>query len=145
MYKHILIATDGSELASKGLDHGLALAKAIGAKATVVFVTEPWAAIAPGEVGVAFPIDEYEKSAAQSADMVLGAVKTKAAAAGVTCDVLHMKEHYPAEGILDAVKAKGCDLIVMASHGRRGIEGLLIGSQANRVVTHSTVPVLIFK
>lgn len=143
MYTHILVATDGSELAQKAVDHGTALAKALGAKLTIITVSEPWAAIAPGEVGMAFPIEDYEKGAADNAARILTAASAAAKAGGVTCATQHVKDRFPAEGIIEASKTLNADLIVMASHGRRGVSRLLLGSQANRVVTHSDVPVLI--
>jgi nucleotide-binding universal stress UspA family protein len=143
MYRHILIATDGSELADKALAHGLALAKAVSAKATVVTVTEPWVAVAPAEVAIAFPVDEYEAAASARAREILAAATELAKKSGIACETTHVKDRFPAEGILDAAKEKGCDLIVMASHGRRGLTKLLLGSQAVEVLTHSTVPVLI--
>lgn len=145
MYKHILIATDGSELAHKAVVQGFALAKAVGAKVTVVTVTEPWTAVVPGEMGMAFPVDEYEKGASENAGGILAAVKREADTAGVQCETVHMADQYPADGIIATAKDKACDLIVMASHGRRGLSRLLIGSQANQVVVHSTVPVLVVR
>lgn len=145
MYKNILIATDGSELAHKAVEQGFALAKAVGAKVTVVTVTEPWTAVVPGEMGMAFPVDEYEKGAAENASSILATVQREAEASGVACETVHVSDQYPAEGIIASAKAQGCDLIVMASHGRRGISRLLIGSQANQVVVHSTVPVLVVR
>jgi nucleotide-binding universal stress UspA family protein len=143
MFKHILIATDGSELAQKGVDQGLALAKALGAKVTAVTVTEPLTAMLVGEAAIALPIDEFEKAASAGAAKILAGVSVSAAKAGVACEPLYVKEQYPAEGIVEAAKARGCDLIVMASHGRRGLSKLLLGSQATRVLTHSDVPVLV--
>lgn len=143
MYNNILIATDGSELAEKAVKQGLALAKTLGAKATVVSVTEPWTAIAPIEVGVAFPVEAYEEGAADTAKRILAAVSREADAAGVTCSVRHVKDQMPAEGIIAAAEEIGADLIVMASHGRRGLRRFLLGSQANAVVARSHVPVLI--
>jgi nucleotide-binding universal stress UspA family protein len=145
MYKHILIATDGSELAHKAVVHGFAIAKALGAKVTVVTVTEPWTAVVPGEMGMAFPIDEYEKGAAENAGNILSTIKREADTTGVACETVHMADQFPADGIIATAKDKGCDLIVMASHGRRGISRLLLGSQANQVVVHSTVPVLVVR
>lgn len=143
MYKHILIATDGSELAQKALAHGSALAKAVSARVTIVTVTEPWTAVAPGEVAIAFPVGEYDASAAAGAREVLSAAEAIAKKQGVACETLHVKDRFPAEGILEAASQKGCDLIVMASHGRRGIAKLLLGSQAVEVLTRSTLPVLV--
>ena len=145
MYKNILIATDGSELAQKAVQQGLALAKALGAKATAITVTEPWTAVVSGELGMAFPIDDYEKGCAANAERILAGVSAAASKAGVACDTLHVKDQFPAEGIIEAAKARGNDLIVMASHGRRGVTRLLLGSQATKVLTHSTIPVLVLR
>lgn len=143
MFKHILIATDGSELAQKAVTQGLELAKGLGAQVTVINVTEPWAAVAPGEVAMAFPIHEYEESVATNAARILSAVDTQAKAQGVTCATLHVKDQFPAEGIIEAAGQRGCDVIVMASHGRRGLMRFLLGSQAIKVLTNSTIPVLV--
>jgi nucleotide-binding universal stress UspA family protein len=143
MYKHLLIATDGSELAQKAIDHGLALTKALNAKVTAVTVTEPWTSVVTGEMAIAFSVDLYEQGAAASAEQILSCVRASARNAGLACETLHVKDQFPAEGIIEAAKLHGCDLIVMASHGRRGLSRLLLGSQANRVVTQSTIPVLI--
>jgi nucleotide-binding universal stress UspA family protein len=143
MYKHLLIATDGSDLANKAVEQGIALAKILNARITAVLVTESWATKVPGEMAVGFPIDAYEQSCADSASAVLTKVAAAAAAAGVACDQKHVRDQFPADGIIEQSKASGCDLIVMASHGRRGLSRLLLGSQANQVVTHSAVPVLI--
>jgi nucleotide-binding universal stress UspA family protein len=143
MYKHLLIATDGSVLAQKAVEHGLALAKTLNAKATAVTVTEPWQAVIAGEGAMVFPTDQYEASAAVAAEKILASVKEAAAAAGTDCDFVHVRDRYPAEGIVETAAQKGCDLIVMSSHGRRGLSRLLMGSQASEVVANSKVPVLI--
>jgi nucleotide-binding universal stress UspA family protein len=140
MYKHILIATDGSELAEKAVRTGLSLAKALGARATAVTVTEPWTALVTGEAIIMFPFDECEKSAADRAAKILASVSSAAKQLDSACATVHIKEQYPAEGILQTAKDSGC---VMASHGRRGLARLLLGSQALRVLTYSKVPVLI--
>lgn len=145
MYKNILIATDGSELAQNAVAQGLTLAKALGAKATIVTVTEPWNAAISGEAMIAFPIDEYEKSAASAASAILAGVGDIARKVGTSCETKHIKDQQPAEGIVETAKRMGADLIVMASHGRRGISRMLLGSQANKVVTLSPIPVLICK
>ncbi|HRK18628.1 MAG TPA: universal stress protein [Hyphomicrobiaceae bacterium] len=143
MYKNILIATDGSELANKAIDQGLGLAKALGAKVTLLTATEPWTAMVSGEAVIAFPTDEYEKASAEHAKATLSAPEAKAKAMGVACEALHAKDAFPADAIVEVAKQRGCDLIVMASHGRRGMSRLLLGSQANKVVTHSHIPVLV--
>jgi nucleotide-binding universal stress UspA family protein len=143
MFKHLLIATDGSELATKALSSGLKLAKSLGARVLAVTVTEPWSSMVSGEaVTFDFPIKEYEKAAAENAAQILGKVREEALTLGVECETLHVNG-FPADAIIETATAKACDLIVMASHGRRGIARLLLGSQATRVVTLSSVPVLI--
>jgi nucleotide-binding universal stress UspA family protein len=143
MYTHILIATDGSELAERAVEQGLTLAKTLGSKVTAVTVTEPWTAAVSGEWAVAFPVEDYEKAAAANAESILAGVQAAAARHGVACQTVHVKDQYAAEGIVEEAKTRGCDLIVMASHGRRGIARFVLGSQATRVLTHSSVPLLI--
>jgi nucleotide-binding universal stress UspA family protein len=142
MYKRILIATDGSELAGKAVDAGLKLASLLKAKVTAVKATEPWSAMALGEMALSFPVEDYEKAAAEEAARTLGVVSEAAKKLGVACETVHVN-NFPAEGIIETAKSRGCDLIVMSSHGRRGIARALLGSQATNVLTHSTVPVLI--
>ena len=145
MYKHILIATDGSELAGKAVAQGLDLAKALGAKATVVTVTEPWTAAAYGTIPTPSLIDSYDSASAENATRILASVAEVAKTKQIACDALHVADRYPVEGILETTKDKGCDLIVMASHGRRGIARLLLGSETIRVLTLSPVPVLVIR
>jgi nucleotide-binding universal stress UspA family protein len=148
MYKHILIATDGSEIARKAETAGLALAKTLGAKATAVTVTEAWEALsmaAQAERARSNPITKYEESVQAVANRVLSGVDEVAKAAGVSCQTVHVKDRHPADGIIEAARERGCDLIVMASHGRRGLSRMLLGSQAMKVVARSTVPVLIYR
>ena len=95
------------------------------------------------EAAFGFPVDEYEKAAAQTAGRILADVTELAGKSNVAYATVHAKDQYPAEGILDTAKKAGCDLIVMASHGRRGLGRLLLGSEAVKVLTHSTVPILI--
>ncbi len=143
MYKHLLIATDGSELAAKAVAQGLGLAKSLNARATIVMVTEPWTAVVSGESAIAFPIEDYERSVLQTANEVLASAAAAAKAKGVDCDTVHAKDQYAAEGIIATATDHGCDLIVMASHGRRGLKRIFLGSQTNSVVTQSTIPVLV--
>lgn len=148
MYKHILIATDGSGIARKAEAAGLALAKTLGAKATAVTVTEPWEALsmaAQAERRMSNPITRYEESVVALASRVLAGVDEAAKTAGVTCATVHVKDRHPADGIIEAARERGCDLIVMASHGRTGLSRMLLGSQAMKVVARSKVPVLIYR
>jgi nucleotide-binding universal stress UspA family protein len=145
MFSHILIATDGTELSGKAVEQGIALAKIHGSKIAVVYVTEPWTAAVSGEWAIAFPVEEYERAAAANAKTILGQASKAASAAGLTCETVHVKDQYAAEGIIEEAKKRACDLIIMASHGRRGFARFLLGSQATRVLTQSVVPVLICK
>jgi nucleotide-binding universal stress UspA family protein len=143
MFKHILIATDGSDPSVKALAQGLSLAKSLAAQVTVVTVTEPWVTQVTGEAAFGFPSAEYDKAVTASAGQILSKAGEAAKQVGLSCATIHVKDRHPAEGILEAAKAKTCDLIVMGSHGRRGLTRLLLGSQAQNVVTHSAIPVLI--
>jgi nucleotide-binding universal stress UspA family protein len=144
MYRHILIATDGSELAEKAVSVGLALAKGVGAKATAVTVSEPWAAARTCHGSVAVPFDAYERAAGEAASKSLSAASNLARQLDVECATVHVKEQ-TVDGILHVANSRGCDLIVMASHGRRGVSRLVLGSHASRVLALSSVPVLICK
>jgi nucleotide-binding universal stress UspA family protein len=148
MYKHILVATDGSELATKALEHGLALAKRENAQVTVVTVTEPWSALEMAQQareGNPDPVRQFETIAANAANRILDGAVQRAKSFSLSCDRVYVKDQHPAEGIIATAKAKGCDLIVMASHGRRGPSRLLLGSQAYEVLTRCTVPALIVR
>jgi len=149
MYSHILIATDGSEFANNGLDHGLALAKALGSRATIVTVTEPWHTLELAREIQAHPgrnpLDDFEKAAAAAAERTLNAAAATAAKNGVAAETVHIHGEHPAPGIIKAAEDRGCSLIVMASHGRRGLQRLMLGSQAAEVVAHSKIPVLIIR
>jgi nucleotide-binding universal stress UspA family protein len=143
MYKHILIATDGSDLAGKAVTAGIELAARLGARVTAVTATQPWSAMMLGEpAALSFPIEDYEKAAAEDAGRILTGVAEAARKLDVPCETTHVND-FPAEAIVATAKARNCDLIVMASHGRRGVARMLLGSQALAVLTQSTVPVLI--
>jgi nucleotide-binding universal stress UspA family protein len=143
MYTHILIASDGSEVAAKAVAQGLALAKQLNAKVTAVTVTEPLPSILAGEATSTFPLEFYASAAKSNAEVILFQIKQRAEQAGVKCDTAHVADHFPAEGILEIANSRECELIVMASHGRRGIAKLLLGSQTMRVLNSSSKPVLV--
>lgn len=143
MYKRVLIATDGSDLAQKAVNQGLSLAKALGASAIAVHVTLPWTSVAMGEIAVALPPDTYDRMADEDAQIILGRAALAADAADVECEHHHVKDSLPAEGIITAALRHNADLIVMSSHGRHGFARILLGSAANEVVRRSAVPVLI--
>ena len=143
MFKNILIATDGSEFARRAIDQGLALAKDLNARVTAVLVTEAWVEVVSGEAVLVSPQEDFERDTNSRAACGLGVVAERAATLGLQCDTIHVRNQHPAEGILAAAKDRGCDLIVMASHGRRGLQRLMFGSQTHRVLTKTTLPVLV--
>jgi nucleotide-binding universal stress UspA family protein len=143
MYQHLLLATDGSEVAEKAIAHGVDLAKALKARVTIVTATKPWPAAPYGTIPTPSLIDLYEKTSAENAGAILTSAGEAAKRAGVACATLYVKDKYPAEAIIATAKEQGCDLIVMASHGRGAVGRLLLGSEALKVLTLSGVPVLI--
>ena len=148
MYRHILIATDGSELATKGVEQGLALAKPLGARVTVLTVTEPLsnrAIQAAAQAGLDDPHGRYERQMDDEIKKLGEPVLKKAAELGITVEVERDTDEFPAEAIIRSAKRLGCDLIVMSSHGRRGVSKLLLGSQTSEVLTHTSIPVLVIK
>lgn len=145
MYKNILIATDGSELAGMAVQHGIALAKAISAKITAITVTLPFHIFTLDPQVVEETTDQYKKRMQERAMKTLGAVAAKAKAEGVPCDTVHIEHEHPYQAIIDTAKAKGCDLITMASHGRRGVSAIVLGSETLKVLTHSKIPVLVHR
>ena len=148
MYKNVLIATDGSELADKAVSNGLSFANELNASVKVVTVTEALSVseiVAKAESGITDFLEKYNKQTADSAQRILSGVESTAKKMGLTCETIHVPDQHPAEGIIAASKDKACDLIILASHGRRGVKKVLLGSVANEVITHSTVPVLIYR
>jgi nucleotide-binding universal stress UspA family protein len=147
MFKNILVPTDGSDLAAKAVEQAVLFAKEIGAKITAVTVTEPFpahlASVASNELEYA-PI-EYINHARAYAETVLGTVSAAANSAGVACEVLHVEHGQIYQAIIDAASARNCDLIVMASHGRRGVSAVVLGSETVKVLTHSKIPVLVYR
>ena len=145
MYKNILLAIDGSAYGNGTIPYAMKLAKETGARISAVHVTRPRDEMAVGELGAFFMSDAYTKTAGQYADSVLETVKRAGTAAGVPVTAFLVEHTHPWEAIVRAAKEENCDLILMASHGRKGITGLLLGSETNKVLSHSTVPVLIWR
>jgi nucleotide-binding universal stress UspA family protein len=145
MFKHILIPTDGSDLSRKAILYGVQLAKSCGAKVTGLTIAEPYRVATMDTVLI--PIDEgdYEEQSRRLSERAMEQVKMAAEAAGVPCETIRETHDQPYRAIIDAAHALGCDLIVMASHGRRGISALLLGSETVKVLTHSTIPVLVYR
>ena len=140
MYRHILIPTDGSDLAQRGVAHGLALAKSLGAKVSVIFVVEPFSEMTGRFQEAVARYAELRKE--QAASTLDGAAKS-AKEAGGSCETIHVENGQPHQAIIAAAEDKGCDLIVMSSHGRGGLSMLLIGSVTNKVLTQAKTPVLV--
>jgi nucleotide-binding universal stress UspA family protein len=145
LYRNILIPTDGSDLAAKAVEHGIALAKEVGAKVTAVTVTEPFSVFALAPSQLEYTRNEYDKHAKAYADQALATVASAAKLAGVVCDTVHAERGQVYEAIIDTATANGCDLIVMASHGRRGVSAVVLGSETVKVLTHSKIPVLVYR
>lgn len=149
MHRHILIATDGSALADKGVQAGIDLAKSSGAKVTIVTVSEGFPAFDLGTKLGLFrdqaAIDSYEADCRTGAEAILKAAAETAAAAGVPCETLHVADSAPAAAILETAKARSCDLIVLTSNSRQGLERFIMGSQAARVAQSAETSVLIVR
>jgi nucleotide-binding universal stress UspA family protein len=146
MYRNILIATDGSALAERAVSHGVALAKAVGAKVTAVIVEASFNIYDVPESKSRQLTEAYKQHAEhtkQHAAKVLNHVGEAAKAVGLACETVQMEHDQPFKAIIDTAERKGCDLIVMASHGRGGISAILLGSVTNKVLTHTAIPVLV--
>ncbi len=147
MYKNILIPTDGSELSMKAVEHGILLAKVLKARVTSITVMS---------LSQIFDLDPasftklpeewgYKTQMESFANKCLDQVKTVALAQDVSCNVMYVEHEHPHQAIIDAANNQHCDLIVMASHGRHGISAVLLGSVTAKVLTHSTIPVLVYR
>ena len=146
MYKHILVPTDGSRLSAKAVKAAARLAKQFGARLTGVYVIPPYVPPMYGEAAIYVPEispKRYKELSEKEAAKALEVVEREAKSAEVTCKTAWVTDDQPWEGIVKAARSKKCDLIVMASHGRRGLSGLLLGSETTKVLTHSKVPVLV--
>ena len=143
MYRHILIPTDGSRLSERAVKQGIELAKSLNAKVSGLTVSAPFHTFALDPMMVSDTPDTYKTDCEALAEKVLGVVTRAAAAAGVPCAVEHVIADHPYEAIIDTAKNKGCDLILMASHGRKGMSAVVLGSETVKVLTHSKTPVLV--
>ncbi|MET4260457.1 nucleotide-binding universal stress UspA family protein [Bradyrhizobium sp. S3.12.5] len=148
MYANILLSTDGSDVAKKGVEHGLALAKALNAKATIITVTEQMfidygSGHASGYIPSQEEMDRYDASHKGRAGKVLKEALSMAEQIGITAVLLHVPNAHAATAIVETAKSRGCDLIVMSSHGRRGLRKLFLGSQTSEVLANGSVPVLV--
>jgi len=158
MYKNILLPTDGSPLSKKAIESGIAFAKAIGAKVVGLYVSpklsfhdileihedeELWGAREAEKAKKA--LSHSEELSRSLAVKYLSSIERKAKEAGLACETIYLTGESPEHGIAKVAEEKGCDLIFMASHGRTGISGALLGSVTRKVLGHSKVPVLVYR
>jgi len=145
MFKHLLLPTDGSPLSEAAIQKGVRFAKSIGAKVTgLCIMSSQHTFCCDAEI----PAEALEQAAKRCKDLAkryLAVVEEAAREAGVACDVVYETNDHPYEPIIQVAEQKGCDLIMMASHGRRGVRALLIGSETQKVLTHSKIPVLVYR
>ena len=145
MFRNILVPTDGSDLAAKAVEQSVLFAKEIGAKITAMTVTEPFHLLSVEPSQLEYIPIEYEKHFKAHAEKVLGVVSDAAKSACVVCETLHVEHDQIYQAIIEAAEARKCDLIVMASHGRRGVSAVVLGSETVKVLTHSKIPVLVYR
>ena len=148
MYANLLLSTDGSDVARKGVEQGIALAKALNARVTVITVTERLPVdYGSGHAGGWIPsqeeFDSFDEASKKLASKVLDEARILTEQIGISAELLHVPNAHPATAIIETAKSRGCDLIVMASHGRRGLRKLFLGSQTSEVLVNGSVPVLV--
>ncbi|MEW9898668.1 universal stress protein [Chitinivorax sp. PXF-14] len=147
MFKHILVPTDGSELSNSTVAAAVQLAATLGAKITALYVMEEYPVLPIAEFAPVntLSVDEFRDAQLEQSKKFLKQAEQLAAAANVTFDAAAVASLSIYRSIIDTAEQKGCDLILMASHGRRGLEGLLLGSETHKVLTHSKIPVLVYR
>jgi nucleotide-binding universal stress UspA family protein len=145
MFKHILLPTDGSALSEAAIQNGIKFAKSINARVTGLHVIPPFHFFTARPEAMSDTKEAYQKDSLAHAQQLLAVISQAAKEAGVPCDGIAEKADHPYEAIIAAAEKRGCDLILMASHGRRGVKGLLIGSETHKVLTHTKIPVLVFR
>ncbi len=148
MFKHILLPTDGTELSENAAKSAVEFAKSVGARISAIYVRQEYSPILATEgLGYIDPltVEQFEKSAESFAKRSLDFVEKAALDAGVACESEIVTGFHVFEALVQAAENKECDLIWMASHGRRGVAGLLVGSETTKVLTHSRIPVLVYR
>lgn len=146
MYKHILFPTDGSPLSHKAFASATGLAKALGARISAIHVIEPYAPPV-SDLAWVYPDpwspEEYEKAAKKASAAILEQLVAEAKSAGVACEAQSVMAGAPWDAIVKTAAQRRCDVVVMASHGRRGFAGMVLGSETQKVLTHTSIPVLV--
>ena len=145
MYTCILIPTDGSELAGKAVQHGIALAKQTSAKVTALTVVPPFHTLTTDARMIEDTPAQYKARMHKEAEKILNAAASCAKSEGVVCETIQVEHEHPYQAIIDTATSKGCDLIVMASHGRHGVSAIILGSETIKVLTHCKIPVLVYR
>lgn len=145
MYRHLLIPTDGSSLSDEAVTYGVRLAASMGAAVTFLTVTDPFHIFSFEADQLEDTPDTYRAHMKERAAKILAKTNRAAETAGIVHDAVHVEEDQPYEAIIRTAREKGCDLILMASHGRRGFSALVLGSETVKVLTHSATPVLVYR
>lgn len=145
MFKHILLPTDGSAMSETASQKCIALAAETGAKISAIYVIPEFHVFAYAPDMVTDTPEQYHQLSEAAARKILGSIERAADEAGVVCTTLFVANDHPYEAIVKAAQDSGCDLICMASHGRKGVKGVLLGSETQKVLTHSGTPVLVYR
>jgi nucleotide-binding universal stress UspA family protein len=147
LYQHLLVPSDGTRLSANALSQAIALAKLLGAKLTLLHVQPPLpvSMMGMGEMLDPATVESLSAAAELDSNRILAEAREAAAKEGLEIQVEVVKQDLPFRAIVEGVKRHGCDLIVMASHGRRGLSSLLLGSETQRVLLHASVPVLVVR
>lgn len=145
MFRHVLVATDGSRLSETAALSAVQLAKSLSARLTAVTASTPFHVVAIDAVMLTDTEEVYMKHCTQQAEKYLRVIKTAAMSAGVNFEGIHVFHDHPYAAIIETANSKGCDVICMASHGRRGVSALVLGSETMKVLTHSKIPVVVWR
>jgi len=145
MFHHILIPTDGSSLSSSAVEKALTFAQEAGAQATLLTVIEPFQVFSLAPDQISSTSADYRELATAQAERILSMAEAQANSLGVPCETVSVEHDQPHEVIVGTALQRNCDLIAMASHGRRGLSAVVLGSQTMKVLTHSKIPVLVYR
>ena len=145
MFKHLLIPTDGSALSDLALKKGIALARSLGARVTVLASSRPFHVVSTEPLMITDTREEYEKGVEVKTRASLQFARDTARASSVRCDTTHVVSDHPCQAIIATAQARECDVIFMASHGRKGMAASLLGSEAQKVLTHCKLPVVVWR
>lgn len=145
MFKHILVPTDGSTTSEKAIHGAVEFAKESGASITGLYVMPAFHVLTYNTEMLEDTAEQFAKDSDLHATKFLAYIENAAKAAGVPCDTVRMTSDYPYEAIIEAARERECDLITMASHGRKGMKGFLLGSETQKVLSHSSIPVLVYR